>query len=234
MTEILGLWLPLAVAALVQVSFALGVSMLTLLSGSVLSNKESAHRLRELSFAYIFGSFAATLTGIITIMYCLFQFPYANHDRWWSVLCGITVGAGAVVIMFYYRPGKKTGTQLWLPRRAAEFLCERTKKTTECFEAFILGVASVVLELLFIAAPLIIAANLIINVEFEWQPLTIFSYVFVTILPLVILAICNRRGKKISTFQRWREKNKKFLQISAGTLLIILGLYLFVYKVWGV
>ena len=233
MTEFLNIWLPLIVSALIHASFALGVSVFTLLSGHVMSKKESARRLRELSSAYIFGSFATTVVGMIAIIFIFAQFPFVMSGRFWSVLCGVATGIGLAVILFYYRWGKKKGTQLWLPRKAAGYLADRAKNTTECFEAFILGVASVILESLFVIAPLIIAASVIVNIDTAWQAIVILGYSLVAVMPIVALCICNRRGGKISAFQRWRERNKKFLQISAGSLLIILGLYMFVYRTLG-
>jgi hypothetical protein len=40
-------------------------------------------------------------------------------------------------------------------------------------------------------------------------------------------------GHSISEIQRWRETNKRFLQVVAGGGLIILGFFIFVYEVLG-
>ena len=231
--QILGIWLPLVAAALVQASFSLGVSMLTLLSGHLLSQEKSADRLNRLSVAYIFGSFIAILSGLVGATYLLLHLSFAVDQKFWSVLAGVAVGVGLAVLLFYYRWGKgekSGGTRLWLPRRAAEYLYARTKATRHSFEAFILGVAAVVAELIFIIAPLAIAANLAVGLGGFAQVGAIFLYVVIAILPLIILFIANRRGAPLSAFQKWREQNKKFLQIIAGLLLIILGFYLFIYK----
>jgi len=245
MTDFLNVWLPLIVAALIQSSFALGVSMLALLTGRVLAKSESAHNLRKLSFFYVFGSFATTFVLITSTIYILLQIPIiwygdrvifagAQDYRVWRTLVSIVIGVGIVILLFYYRRGKKNGTRLQLlPRNAAEYLYERTRVTKQSFEAFILGIASIVFELVYIFAPIVIAANLILNLASAQQILAIFIYTIISIVPLVILRINNRRGGKISAFQKWREKNKKFLQIAAGVLSIVLGIYLFVYKVLG-
>jgi hypothetical protein len=41
-------------------------------------------------------------------------------------------------------------------------------------------------------------------------------------------------GHKISSIQKWRENNKRFLQFAAGSGLLILGCYLYVDKVVAV
>jgi cytochrome c biogenesis protein CcdA len=241
--EIMQIWLPLIVAALVQASFGLGVSMLTLLSGHLLSDKKTAKQLPRLSFFYCFGSFAATY-GLLVLISYLIEFiavlvsdhtnVWLNNSSLWAVISGVTVGIGLAVMLFYYRWGKKNGTQLWLPRRAAEFLHDRTRVTKNSFETFILGMASVVAELPFIIAPMVVVAYLaLLMSSMLWVGLGFILYTLVAVLPLVILSVGNRHGHKISVFQKWREKNKKFLQIMAGALLIILGFYLFTYKVLG-
>lgn len=230
--EISQIWLPLVVAALIQASFGLGVSMLTLLSGHLMSAPESARRLHRLSAAYIFGSLATVAAGLICAVYLFAQWPFAHDAKFWAILTGAAVGVGLAVMLFYYRWGK-SGTRLWLPRRAAEYLYQRTKATRRSFEAFILGVGAIVAELIFIAAPLLIAGNLITELRGDAQILAVGIYLIIAILPLLILFVSNAKGYKISGFQKWREKNKKFLQVMAGMLLIILGFYLLTYKVLG-
>jgi cytochrome c biogenesis protein CcdA len=230
--EIAQIWLPLMAAALVQASFSLGVSMLTLLSGHLLSAPESARRLHRLSAAYILGSLITVAAGLIVTVYLLTQWPLAHYREFWSVLAGISVGVGLAVMLFYYR-WNRSGTRLWLPRVAAKYLYERTRATRRTFEAFILGVGAIVAELIFIAAPLLIAGNLLAELHGLEQILAIGLYLIIAILPLLALFVSNLGRHKISAFQKWRENNKKFLQVAAGTLLIILGLYLFSYKVLG-
>ena len=230
--EIMQIWLPLAVAALIQASFALGVSMLTLLSGHLLSTEKSSTRVHKLSASYIFGFFIAILSSVIGSLYILSYLNFAGGDRFWAILSGVAVGIGATVVLFYYR-WDKSGTELWLPRRAATYLYARTKATRSSFEAFVLGVGAVVAELVFIAVPIVIAANLMLNLSGVVQILSIVAYALITTIPLLVLFFFNVHGRRISTFVKWREKNKKFLQVMAGALLIMLGFYLLTYKALG-
>ncbi|MDR0957202.1 MAG: hypothetical protein LBM09_01330 [Candidatus Nomurabacteria bacterium] len=230
--DFMNIWLPLIVAALVQASFALGVSMLTLLSSHILASKKP-ERLGRLSFFYIEGIFMAVFIGLAALVFFLVQLPYSQGAHFWAIISGAATGIGLMVLLFYYSFGKKNGTRLWIPRASAEFLYKRTRAVSQPFEAFILGVASVIIELVFIIAPLVIAANLIVNLAGTMQILAIFIYVVIAILPTFLLYLSNLRRNKISNFQLWREKNKKFLQVTAGFLLMILGIYLFTYKAIG-
>jgi cytochrome c biogenesis protein CcdA len=97
-----------------------------------------------------------------------------------------------------------------------------------------LGIGSVVAELPFVIAPLLVVAYLTSGMSGLWPVITRLAvYTAITILPLLILFISNLGGHKISTFQKWREHNKRFLQFAAGGLLIILGFYLLTYQVLG-
>jgi cytochrome c biogenesis protein CcdA len=232
-SEIIEIWLPLVVAGLVQASFSLGVSMLTLLSSHVMAAPEAVRRLTRLSLAYIAGSWSSIVVGLVTAIYCLASWPGAGSEQFWALLTGASVGTGLAILLFYYRWSKQ-GTQLWLPRRAAEYLHQRTKATRRPFEAMILGIGAILAELIFIAAPLLIAANLAAELNGSKQIAAIGLYSLIAILPLILLLLSNAGGRKISAFQCWRERNKRFLQVMAGVLLIVLGTYLLTYKALGV
>lgn len=226
---ILSIWLPFVAAGLVQASFGLGVSMLTLLSGHTLYKKSSNARLLNLSFKYVSGVFVATAMILLALVY-LFSIENAVDSRLiWSVVIGVSTGIGIAISLFYYRRG--SGTMLWLPRGAAEFLYQRTKKTKNGFEALLLGVGSIIAELIFIIAPMLVAAILLAG-EPSWAQIGgILFYALIATLPVLTLAVLIAGGHKVSRLQAWREKNKTFMQLSAGFGLIVLALYLFVYHV---
>ncbi len=150
-------------------------------------------------------------------------------DILWAAVCGLLFGVGIAVWLFYYKKGR--GTMLWLPRRSADFLIERSKKTKNTGEAFALGLASVFAELLFISAPLLVSVLVILPLSQDKQLLAIALYIGISSLSLVTIAVLVSGGHRLSSIQRWREENKRFLQFSAGSALLILGIYLYVNEV---
>lgn len=229
-TLIMAIWLPIIVAAIVQASFSLSLSVLSLLSGTSLIR----HRLKRghgvLMASYVAGSMVVT-AAILTILARIFQITGRSGDGFMLlVLIAALMTAGFAVLLFYYRYDPK-GTRLWLPRRFAERLYYTTKRTTTASKSFLLGGSAVLLEMVFIIFPILLAAYIISNLSSTGYYGSIIIYTLVATAPLIALSIAYGRGHKVATIQRWREQNKRFLQIAAGVLMITLSIYLLVYKV---
>ena len=220
----------IAFAALIHASFQLSVSVLSLLSGHAIGARHSHARLTRLMSGFIFGSAVMTLLLLSFACLVLLQvFGSTIPPLMWIIGCGLLLGIGVAVWLFYYR--KDRGTTLWIPRTVASYLTERTKKTRRSAEAFGLGLSSVFGELLFIVAPLIVSAMIVITLQPLWQLVSLGVYTVISLSSSLIVASLVGGGHKLSTIQRWREKNKYFLQFAAGSGLVILAFYLYVHQV---
>ena len=93
---------------------------------------------------------------------------------------------------------------------------------------------SVIGELLFVIAPLLVSALVLLELPSIWQLVSIIIYAVVSLMPLFSVWVLIGSGHKLSEIQRWREKNKHFLQFAAGAGLIILGAFVYVYQILGV
>jgi hypothetical protein len=220
-------------AALIHASFQLSVSMLTLLSGHAIGKRTAHGRLMRLTCGFLTG------VGVMVLLLLSFSALVLQHTFLsgiplvvWAVGCGLLIGLGVAVWVFYYRHGK--GTSLWLPRGIARYLADRTKATKSSVESFGLGLTSGIGELIFTLAPLAIAALVLIELEPLWQLVGIAVYTLVSLLSLLIVYVLVGGGHKLSRIQKWREKNKRFLQFAAGAGLLILGFYVYVEKVVSV
>lgn len=223
------LFATLFLAAVLHASFQLGVSLLTLLSGHSIGAKRSHAHLLKLSFAYIGGViFLTTLVLSAAGFFASLVSSPREPVILWVVVASLNVGIGFAVTFFYYR---RKGTELWLPRSMARYLTDRAKKTKHTAEAFTLGMGSVASELLFILGPIGAAALLMVRFSPVEQLTGLLGYILIASLPLIVIVVLVGSGHKISTIQRWREDNKRFLQYAAGSGLIVLGLYLFITEV---
>lgn len=220
----------LLLAALIHASFQLSVSVLTLLSGHALGKKTAHKRLVNLGAAFILGSGTMTLLLVSTLGWVLTR-PQIDTllPALWTICSGLLFGVGISVWLFYF--DKRRGTSLWIPRPFAEFLHDRSKHGQNIAESFGLGMTSVFAELLFVFAPLLVAALALITMDLQVQLTGVFAYTGVSILPLLIVGILIARGHSLSRIQRWREANKSFMQFIAGFGLIVLGIYIYVEQV---
>lgn len=216
------------IAALIHASFQLSISVLTLLTSHTIGKKRSHRRLLILTNSFTFG------VAVMTILLLCFGALLVNYGGeslsssllLWTVICGLLAGVGLSVLIFYYR--REYGTALWIPRGMARFLERRTKATKQSAEAFSLGSASVIGELLFIIAPISIAALVLIELEPFWQLIGIALYTVVSLSSLLLVTGLIGGGHSISRIQKWRESNKRFLQFASGSGLLVLGFYVYV------
>jgi hypothetical protein len=219
-----------AFAALIHASFQLSVSMLTLLSGHAIGAKTAHVKLLRLTGGFLLGVALMTMLLISFICFAL-QSSFGNHVPYlvWAIACGLLLGLGIAVWSFYYR--KEKGTSLWLPRGLARYLGERAKATKQSGEAFGLGLSSVIAELIFIFAPMVISGLVLIQLEPMGQLLGIGLYTLISLLSLLIVNGLIGSGHRLSRIQKWREDNKRFLQFASGSGLLILGFYVYVEQV---
>lgn len=217
-------------AALIHAFFQLSISVLTLFSGHSLGRKTAHRRLVNLSTAFIVG--AATMTFFLLSTFAwVFDKPQVELllPALWTITSGAAIGVGISVWLFYNK--KSQGTSLWIPRPFASFLHDRAKRGHNVAEAFGLGMTSVFGEIIFVFAPLCIAALVIIQMDTQLQLVSALTYSGISILPLLLVGVLICRGQKLSHIQRWRESNKRFIQFSAGFGLVVLGFYIFVEQV---
>lgn len=207
--------------------------MLTLMSGHAIGTKTAHAKLLRLTSAFSLGV-AIMTTLLLSFFAYVLQHSFGDTVPAiaWAAGCGLLIGLGIAVWAFYYR--RNPGTSLWIPRGMARYLSDRTKHTKLSAEAFGLGMSSTIGELIFIIAPIIVAALALIPLEPGFQIIGIVMYTFISVLSLLIVNGLIGSGHKISSIQKWREANKRFLQFAAGSGLLILGCYLYVDKVIAV
>jgi hypothetical protein len=204
------------------------------MSGHHLGRGRSQKQLVNLISGFLLG--VVTMTTLLLCTTALVAQTLALNVQFsilWSAACGLAFGVGVAVWIFYY-PRKTRGTTLWLPRKTAEYIAERSKKTTNSGEAFGLGLASVFAELVFISAPIFIAAMALISRPPLEQLGGIILYVALSSLTITIVAALVGGGHKISEIQKWRENNKGFLQFIAGSGLLALGFSIYVNEILAI
>jgi len=220
----------IALAASVHACFQLSVSVLTLLTSHTLGNKQTQAKLLRLTIGFLVGAGIMTILLLSSVSLLLLSiFGTETPQIIWASGCGLLVGVAISIWLFYFRHEK--GTTLWIPRSFATYLTERIHSTKLAAEAFGLGLSSVIGEILFIIAPLVISALVLIQLPSMWQLVGIGIYTVISLLSLIIIWILIGSGHSISQIQKWRETNKHFLQFIAGAGLIVLVFFIFVNQI---
>lgn len=229
--ENLSSFVVVAIAALVHASFQLSLSMLTLLGSHTIGRKRSFAHLLVLTNSFVFG--AGVMTALLLAFMAVLLAPLLHSPTTatytWVICCGILLGIGLSIWLFYYR--KEQGTTIWLPRSLARYLGDRAKATKLPGEAFGLGLSSVIAELLFVFAPISLSALVLLQLSTVLQLAGIALYTIVSLTSLLIVNGLIGSGHSISRIQHWREKNKHFLQFAAGSGLIVLAVYVYINQV---
>lgn len=217
-------------AAIIHASFQLSVSVLTLMSGHAIGAKRSHTKLLQLTNSFLLGAGLMTLFLLSTTIFVATSiFGYHVPIIGWTVCSGILSGLGICVWLVYYRRSK--GTTLWLPRRMAEFLSDRSKRTHNSSEAFGLGLTSVLSEALFLMGPIIVSGLALLHLPPHFQVIGVAIYTVISLTSLLIVGGLIGSGHTLGGIQKWRETNKKFLQFAAGSGMLILGFYIYVEEV---
>lgn len=217
----------IALAALIHTSFQLSVSVLTLVSGHAIGGKARHRQVMHLMSSFTLGAMAMVALLLSTIAFGAFiMFGTNVQPIAWATASGLLAGVGVAVWVFYYR--QSTGTALWIPRSQVRMLHGRIKATESGAEAFSLGLTSVIIEVIFTAAPLAIAAFAILSLPHYLQFAAVVGYVIIATAPLLVMVGLVGGGHRISAIQRWREQNRTFIQMAAGTASFILAAYIYV------
>ncbi len=216
-------------AVFVHICFQLSVSTLTLLSSHTIGRRLPNHRLLGLSFWYVLG--VGVMVALLQAGLIVAERYMVEHDSSSALLVSLSLipVIALLVVLFYYRRGR--GTQLWLPRPAAEFITTRAKKTRSSVEAFSLGTLTALTELPFAIAPLAITAYVFQTFDAQYWLGLSTGYAVAVITPLVFVAFYLSSGHKISSVQRWRESAKDYLKWTSAITLLLLTMYIAVLQI---
>lgn len=218
----------IALAGLVHASFQLSVSMMTMMSGHALGKRTAHARVMRLMAGFILGVMTMVALGVSFLALVTSNLaPEGWPVMAWAGVSGLMIGVGAAVWLVYYRR-RAAGTVLWVPREFAAYLAGRARATKLAPEAYGLGLASVIAELIFGLAPMLVTALLLVPLEAPWQLAGLAMYTLIISLPLHIIAVLVGGGRSLARIQRWREQHKRFIQFAAGSAMIVLGVYLYV------
>lgn len=184
------------------------------------------------------------IIGVETAMVLVFLSLYAilccspavtfiiDSDIFIWVMAGISLALSLISFIFYFRSGR--GTELFISRRMAKGIKHKITITKTRSDAFVLGLVSIVPELIF-TLPLILLSAIEImrlNINCPERACLIILFAVAAIFPLLLIHGFSANGHTLAEFTRFRFKNKPFFRFWLSfsyfliAILIILGVLL--------
>ncbi|MEM3405844.1 MAG: hypothetical protein QW117_02650 [Candidatus Pacearchaeota archaeon] len=169
-------------------------------------------------------------TFIIFIVYFLFGLgiikainTFSGIIKYFIIFVAILVFFGSLIeIKDFFFYGK--GISLAIPKKIKPTLEKITKKGT-FFAVIILGLLVALVELPCTGGIYLAILSLMhINKTFSIFYLLIYNIIFV--LPLLIITFFICYGTKTEKINKWIDKNKRNMRLSAGILMLLLSFYL--------
>lgn len=221
-------------AMLIMIFLQLSPGVFTLFYHYALG-KYSRKRVSDLGIFFILGvetTSACVFLSSFYISYLLFFHdihPESGLFAWIAV--GILVVLAAASFFFYYRRG--SGTQLFIPRRAAHSIDSAARSVKTRSDAFILGAFSNIHELVF-ALPLYIITSVEImemRAEFITGNILTILYILTPTLSLFTIRWLYHSGHNLADIERSRVKNKSFTRFILAFSYLTIAILIIYYRI---
>lgn len=210
-------------AALVDSINPCAIGVLILLISSLLVFAENRKKMLALGIIYVSAVFIVYFLaglGLITFLHIISS-AIIKYLLLLTAVLIIIAGLIEIKDAFFY--GK--GFSLSIPANHAEKLPKMIKNTT-IPGIILLGIFVAAIELPCTGGPYL-AITLLLSQAFNFEAfIMLFVYNLIFVLPLLIILLLVYFGVKVAHIKRWKQKNKKYMRIAIGIVLIALGILL--------
>ena len=196
---------------------AIGVLILLI---SLMVGFKARGKLLTYGIAYIAAIFATYILAGLGLVYAFSRIPLFVAE-YISIVVGVAiVFAGLVEIKDYFWYGR--GFSLAISPDMAKKIHDKTQNIT-LPGVILLGVFVAGVELPCTGAPYLAIITLL-SQNFDFVALLLLIlYNFIFILPLLVILFLAYGGTKIHTIKQWKMKNRGYMRLATGVLLILLG-----------
>ncbi len=196
------------------------IGVLILLVSTIIATQQKRQRMLTLGLVYIAAVYVTYLLAGLGLLFFLTQIPQAIAEYISIVVGAIVVLAGLVEIKDFYWYGE--GFSLAIPPEMAKRIHRYAKNLTVPGVAF-LGVFVAGVELPCTGAPYL-AILLVLKQSFDFTAfLLLLLYNVIFVLPLLLVLLLAYFGMKVTELKMWKERNRPYMRLLTGLLLIALG-----------
>ena len=168
---------------------------------------------RALSFILGAEIFTTILWLLIYFLTFTFFYNFPNfYDLFLYIMSGIFLAEALITFFFYYRKGKKS-TALFISRKTAAGIINRTKKARTRSDCILIGALVGIFELIFTLPLYLISTSVLLNFPALPRILLIAFYVLASVLPLFIVRYAFRLNNNLADIQRFRVKIKPIVKL---------------------
>ena len=207
------------ITALIDSINPCAIGVLILLISVMLAFKTKKEMLYY-GFMYILAVFVTYLLAGIGILYFLSTIPLYISEYISIAVGTLIVAAGLIEIKDFFWYGE--GITLSIPPEKAKRIHELTKKITLPGVLF-LGVFVAAVELPCTGAPYL-AILALLSQNFDMAAvLMLVLYNIIFVAPLIVILILVHFGFKLQNIKKWKHRNRHYMRLAAGIMLILLG-----------
>ena len=196
------------------------IGVLILLISVLLTGRKSRGRMLKVGFAYVFAVFLTYLLAGIGLTAGLSFIPLSLAEYVSIAVAIVVVAAGILEIKDYFWYGR--GLSLAISPGMAKRIHNRTKNITVPAAVF-LGVFVAAVELPCTGGPYLAVITLL-SQNFDFTAvlyLILYNIIFVS--PLVAILLMVAGGKKLHNIKKWKHRNRSYMRLLMGLLLVYLG-----------
>lgn len=198
------------------------IGVLILLIGTLLALSKNKHKMLYTGTIYILAVYITYFAAGIGLLLFLQRFNLAEPIG--IVVGGLVVILGLIEIKDFFWYGK--GITLSIPVKRSLQIKEKMKKVTT-FGAIGLGIFVAAVELPCTGGPYLAITALFAKIGFNPTILGyLLFYNFIFVLPLIVILILAYFGLATKKLEEWRKKNRKWMRLFTGIVMIALGVVL--------
>jgi cytochrome c biogenesis protein CcdA len=198
------------------------IGVLVLLLATLMGLSKNRHKMLLVGFIYITSVFVTYLAAGFGLLLFIQKLNIAQPLSWF--VGGLVIILGLIEMKDFFWYGQ--GISLRIPPRRAEQIKQYMKKVS-IPGSIVLGIFVAAVELPCTGGPYLAITTLLAKIGFSWQVfwLLVF-YNFIFVLPLLIILFMVYFGTHHKKIKAWKEKEKKWMRLFTGLVMVILGVLL--------
>lgn len=218
--------LPVVIStALVDSINPCAIGVLILLMGTLLTLSHDKKKMLIIGLIYILAVFVTYFLAGIGLLLFIQRFNLAEFI---GVIVGIIIIIlGIIEMKDFWFYGK--GISLSIPYKRSKQIEKMVKKIT-IPGSIILGIFVAAVELPCTGGPYLAITAFLSKIGINVKVLSyLFLYNFIFVLPLLVLLLLVYFGMSVKSLQKWKQKNRKWMRLITGIVLIGLGILLILF-----